>query len=189
MALCAWIKVNSSTLDIEGLLYFEPTRFEDARGFLYERYNFATLSTLGVQFIQQNVSVSKQGVLRGMHWQYTPYAQGKLVTCLHGEIFDVAADIRLNSPTFGKHVAIRLSGAQGNSLWIPKGFAHGFQVLTDKAVVTYSVDAVFAPDHASEFNSLDKELNIQWPISYPILSEKDRDAAPFASMDPAKLFS
>jgi len=189
MALYAWIKVKKTTLDIEGLLYFEPARFEDARGFLYERYNSATLSTLGVQFIQQNVSVSKQGVLRGMHWQYPPYAQGKLVTCLHGEIFDVAVDIRLNSPTFGKHAAVRLSGAQGNSLWIPKGFAHGFQVLTNEAVVTYSVDAVFAPHHSSEFNPLDKDLNIKWPIVSPILSEKDRDATPFASQDPSKLFS
>jgi dTDP-4-dehydrorhamnose 3,5-epimerase len=177
MALYAWTKMNVSTLDIQGLLYFEPPRFEDGRGFLYERYNPLTLSKLGVQFIQQNVSVSKQGVLRGMHWQCPPYAQGKLVTCLHGEIFDVAVDIRLNSPTFGKHAAVRLSGAQGNSLWIPK------------AVVTYSVDAVFAPDHASEFNPLDKDLNIQWPIVSPILSEKDRDAAPFASQESSKLFS
>jgi len=189
MALYAWTKMNVSTLDIQGLLYFEPPRFEDGRGFLYERYNLSTLNKLGVQFIQQNVSVSNKGVIRGMHWQYPPHAQGKLVTCLHGEIYDVAADIRLNSPTFGKHVAIKLSGAQGNSLWIPQGFAHGFQALTSDVVVTYSVDAAFAPDYASEFNSLDKELNIQWPITYPILSEKDRDAAPFASMDPEKLFS
>jgi len=181
--------MNVSTLDIQGLLYFEPPRFEDVRGFLYERYNPSTLNRLGVQFIQQNVSVSNQGVIRGMHWQYPPHAQGKLVTCLNGEIYDVAVDIRLKSSTFGKYIAVKLSGKQGNSLWIPKGFAHGFQALTRDVVVTYSVDAAFAPDYASELNPLDKELGIIWPITSPILSEKDRNAAPLILLDRSKLFS
>jgi dTDP-4-dehydrorhamnose 3,5-epimerase len=181
--------MKSLTLDLEGLLYFEPTRYEDNRGFLYERYNSSTLETLDVKFVQQNVSVSKQGIIRGMHWQYPPYAQGKLVTCLYGEIFDVAVDIRLNSSTFGKHVGVNLSGSRGDSLWIPKGFAHGFQALTQEVVVTYSVDGIFAPDHAGEFNPLDENLKIMWPLSSPTLSEKDRDAKPLASVESTKLFS
>ena len=180
--------MNASTFDIQGLLYFEPTRFEDGRGFLYERYNPSTLDKLGVRFIQQNVSVSNQGVIRGMHWQYQPHAQGKLVSCLNGEIYDVALDIRLKSPTFGKHMAVKLGGKQGNSLWIPKGFAHGFQALTSDVVVTYSVDAAFAPDYASELNSLDEDLGIQWPIMPSILSEKDRYAVPLGLFDRSKLF-
>jgi len=189
MALYVWTKMKVLTLDIQGLLYFEPNRFEDGRGFLYERYNPSILRKLGVQFIQQNVSVSNQGVIRGMHWQYPPHAQGKLVTCLNGEIYDVALDIRLKSPTFGKHTAVKLTGKQGNSLWIPKGFAHGFQALTSDVVVTYSVDAAFAPDYASEHNPLDEELGIKWPITSSILSEKDRNAAPLSSLDRSKLFS
>jgi len=181
--------MDISTLDIQGLQYFEPTHFKDVRGFLYERYNPSTLSKLGVQFIQQNVSVSNQGVIRGMHWQYPPHAQGKLVTCLYGEIYDVALDIRVKSPTFGKHTAVKLSGKRGNSLWIPRGFAHGFQALTSEVVVTYSVDAAFATDYASEINPLDKELGIKWPITSSILSEKDRNAAPLSLVDRSKLFS
>lgn len=181
--------MRASTLDVEGLLYFEPTRFEDSRGFLYERYNSSTLEALSIKFVQQNVSVSKQGVIRGMHWQYPPYAQGKLVTCLHGEIFDVAVDIRSSSPTFGKYVGTKLSGSRGDSLWIPRGFAHGFQALTDEAVVTYSVDVMFVPAHASGFNPLDENLQIQWPLSFPTLSVKDRDAKPLTAINSSKLFS
>jgi len=181
--------MNVSTLDIQGLLYFEPTRFGDGRGFLYERYNPSTLSKLGVQFIQQNVSVSNQGVIRGMHWQHPPQAQGKFVTCLNGEIYDVALDIRIKSSTFGKHTAVKLSGKQGNSLWIPKGFAHGFQALTRDVVVTYSVDVAFARDCTSELNPLDEELGIIWPISSSILSEKDKNAPPLSLLDRSKLFS
>jgi len=168
--------VKQSALDIEGLLYFAPEKFVDERGFLYERYNSDLLLRLRFEFVQQNVSVSKKGVIRGMHWQYSSFAQGKFVTCLHGEIFDVAVDIRRTSPTFGRHISIKLSGSLGNSIWIPKGFAHGFQTLTESAVVTYSVDAPFAPNYASEFNPLDKEINIEWPFKDFILSVKDRDS-------------
>jgi len=180
--------VKVTKLELTGLLLIETERFPDHRGFLYERYNRELLKTLQVEFVQQNVSVSKKGVIRGMHWQCKPFEQGKLVTCMSGEIFDVAVDIRTSSPTFGQHISLNLSGANGSSLWIPSGFAHGFQVLTDEAVVTYSVTSDFQPSSASAFHPKDPKVSINWPLDNPILSEKDSTAKSLAELPETELF-
>ena len=188
MALYAWIKMKVEEVGLEGLLLFHSEVYSDSRGFLYERYNRDVTKRLNTTFVQQNVSVSKAGVLRGMHWQFPPHAQGKLVTCLSGAIYDVAVDLRLKSATFGKHYATTLGGGSAKSLWIPKGFAHGFQSLEDNSVVTYSVDNDFAPSFSKEFNPFDPNVGIQWPAKNPILSAKDEQAVNLQNLEPSFLF-
>jgi dTDP-4-dehydrorhamnose 3,5-epimerase len=167
---------------------WETNSYPDERGFLYERYNKDLLQALRVSFTQQNVSVSKKSAIRGLHWQKSPHDQGKLVTCMYGEIYDVAVDIRKSSPTFGKHLAVQLSGRKGNSLWIPSGFAHGFQALTEEVVVTYSVTSDFAPNAASACHPLDPEIAIKWPLPNPILSLKDSTADLLKQLSTEELF-
>jgi dTDP-4-dehydrorhamnose 3,5-epimerase len=173
---------------ISGLLLVVSDIYRDSRGFLYERYNEETSKKLKTSFVQQNISVSQKSVLRGMHWQYSPHAQGKLVTCLSGAIYDVAVDLRVKSSTFGSYFAIRLDGKQGTSLWIPSGFAHGFQSLEEESVVTYSVDHGFAPNFAKEFNPFDPKVGISWPLSDAILSTKDMESSNLEELDQMVLF-
>jgi dTDP-4-dehydrorhamnose 3,5-epimerase len=180
--------MKGTRLGLEGLLEWETDRYPDDRGFLYERYNRELLQELNVNFVQQNVSISKKGVIRGLHWQKSPHDQGKLITCMYGEIYDVAVDIRKSSPTFGKHLSIQLSGERGNSLWIPSGFAHGFQALTQEAVVTYSVTSDFEPNAASACHPLDPNIAIKWPLSNPILSSKDSTAELLNQISTTELF-
>ena len=162
--------------DIEGPLLITPKVFKDDRGFFVERFNKKTFESAGLpfKFVQDNYSKSAPKVLRGMHYQTNP-SQGKLVSCVHGKIFDVAVDIRKNSPTFGKYIHVELSGENPQHLWIPAGFAHGFCVLgTESADVLYKVDSYYSP--AGEICILwnDPELDIQWPIGSPLLSPKDQ---------------
>lgn len=160
---------------INGLKLIKLKTFHDERGFFVERYNHAKFKELGLPttFVQDNFSRSKPGVLRGLHFQYAP-PQGKLVTCLSGEIFDVAVDIRKNSPTFGQHVSVSLSGDEPALFWIPAGFAHGFCVTSSTvADVLYKVDNLWngAGEGCLQWN--DKSLGIKWPTISPILSSKD----------------
>lgn len=161
---------------IPEVLVLEPKVFSDARGFFLEIYNERAFADFGIRerFVQDNQSHSKKGVLRGLHYQ-SQQAQGKLVRVLHGEIFDVAVDLRRESRTFGKWVGERISGENKKMVWIPKGFAHGFYSLSDSADVSYKVTAFWAPQFEKTLLWNDPEVAIQWPMDgKPILSDKDR---------------
>ena len=164
---------------LPGALIIEPQVFGDTRGFFYESYNEASFHAAGInaQFIQANVSRSARGVLRGLHYQW-PKPQGKLVSVLEGEVYDVAVDIRRGSPTFGKSTGVMLTADNHRHFWIPEGFAHGFCVVSDFATFTYQCTALYdrAGDAGIRWN--DAALAINWPVSDPLLSDKDR-ATPF----------
>lgn len=166
-------------------LIIEPQVFGDARGFFYESYNRASYHDAGIdaEFIQSNVSRSARGVLRGLHYQW-PNPQGKLVSVLEGEVYDVAVDIRRGSPTFGKSVGVMLTADNHRHFWVPEGFAHGFCVVSEFATFSYQCTALYdrAADAGIRWN--DADLAIDWPVSAPLLSEKDgktpllKDVAP-----------
>lgn len=161
--------------DIEGPVFAQLKTFGDDRGFFTERYRENAFKEAGLptHFAQENFSRSKPGVLRGLHYQWTP-AQGKLVTCTSGRIFDVAVDIRANSPTKGKHVTVELDGAKPAWFWIPPGFAHGFLVLgTQEADVLYKVDNYWNGQGEAGLQWNDPDFAIDWPVKSPILSPKD----------------
>ena len=172
--------MNVLKTDIEGLLIIEPRVFEDGRGYFFESFNsrdFAAATGLGeVDFVQDNESRSSYGVVRGLHFQMPPHTQTKLVRCVRGAVLDVAVDLRVGSPTFGKHVAVELSETNHRQFFIPKGFAHGFSVLSDEAVFQYKCDAYYAPQSDSGIFIMDPSLGIDWRIPYDrmILSDKDR---------------
>ena len=167
-------------LDIRDVILVRPKVFADERGFFMELTKNTDLISFGVDtdFVQDNVSYSHRGVVRGLHYQMKPRAQGKLVTCLRGEIYDVAVDIRDGSSTFGKYAAVKLSEENHNLLWIPEGFAHGFTVLSEQALVLYKVSgSEYSPEHDAGIKWDDPDLNVGWPIkdiSQLIISEKDK---------------
>lgn len=163
-------------LEIPDVVLIIPKIFEDERGFFMETYKKEEFKSFGIdtEFIQENHSKSRYGVIRGLHFQRNPYEQAKLVRCIRGIIFDVVVDIRPNSPTFGKWVSIVLSEYNKYILFIPRGFAHGFAVLSETAEVTYLVDNKYAPQYECGIIWNDRDLNIPWPITNPILSEKDK---------------
>ncbi len=176
---------------IDGLILLSTHQYSDNRGFFLESWNEhewrKILKDNGQnfsKFVQDNHSWSTKGVLRGMHYQTNPYSQGKLIRCIKGEIFDVAIDIRLNSPSFGKWVGIYLSGENNMQLWIPTGFAHGFLTLSDEADVIYKVTEFWNKDCERSLNWKDTSIDIQWPIEKIVnsiqLSTKDKNA-PFLS--------
>ena len=163
-------------LPLEGLLLVELDVFRDDRGFFAERFHQQKFSDLGLptQFVQDNHSRSKPGVLRGLHFQSDP-PQGKLVGALRGAILDVAVDIRPNSPSFGQHYMVELSADNGRLLWVPAGFAHGFYVLgEEEADVLYKVDGLYNPKTDSGIRWNDPDLAIPWPNTEPLLSPKDQ---------------
>ena len=165
------MKINKTF--IEDLLIIEPQLFKDDRGFFYESYNKKTLDK-NIVFVQDNESKSNRGVIRGLHFQKPPHAQTKLVRCVSGEILDIAVDLRKNSKTYGKSFSIELSSENNKQLFVPKGFAHGFQVLSETAIVNYKVDEYYNPDSDSGLIWNDKDLSINWRIDVkPILSVKD----------------
>ena len=167
--------------EIDGLILVIPKVFEDDRGFFMETYKSSEFVKAGIDedFVQDNHSKSIKGVLRGLHFQKSPCEQGKLVRCIKGTIFDVAVDIREDSPTFGKWYATILSSENKKMLWIPKGFAHGFLTLSDTAEIIYKVSgAEYSPDHDAGIRWNDSTVGINWPfkeygINRPILSAKD----------------
>ncbi len=166
---------------IPGVLIFKPEVFGDERGFFMETYRASWLAEAGLptDFVQDNHSASARGVLRGLHYQLQQ-PQGKLVRVLSGEVFDVAVDLRKNSPTFGQHVATVLSAENKLIFWVPPGFAHGFLVLSEQAEFVYKCTSYYAPEDEHALNWNDPQLNIPWPledIGEPTLSAKDRDAS------------
>ena len=163
--------------DILDVIIIEPTVFGDSRGYFLESYNERKFEEVvgKTSFVQDNESKSSKAVLRGLHFQKPPYDQAKLVRCIEGEVLDVAVDIRKNSKTYGKHVAVVLSGENKRQLFVPRGFAHGFVVLSDTATFAYKVDNTYAPDHDAGIRWNDEELSIKWGIeeSDVLVSEKD----------------
>jgi len=161
---------------IPDVVLIKPQVFEDDRGFFMETYKKPDFKKAGidVDFVQMNHSKSAKGVIRGLHFQYKPYAQSKLVRCIAGKIFDVAVDIRKDSKTFGKYVSVELSGENKHLLFIPKGFAHGFQVITKEAEIEYLVDNEYASEHESGIIWNDENIGIEWPIHNIIISKKDK---------------
>lgn len=167
------MKINKTF--IEDLLIIEPQLFKDDRGFFYESYNKNNLDkVVNVVFVQDNESKSNKGVIRGLHFQKPPYAQTKLIRCISGSILDVAVDLRKNSKTYGKSFSVELSSENNKQLFVPKGFAHGFQVLSETAIVNYKVDGYYNPDSDLGLVWNDKALSIDWNLDIkPILSDKD----------------
>ena len=167
------MKINKTF--IEDLLIIEPQLFKDDRGFFYESYNKNNLDkVINIAFVQDNESKSNKGVIRGLHFQLPPFEQTKLVRCVSGKILDVAVDLRKSSKTFGKFFTIKLSNTNNKQLFIPKGFAHGFQVLSETAIVNYKVDNFYNPKSDSGIIWNDKDLSIDWNLDLkPILSKKD----------------
>ena len=172
--------------DIPDVILLEPRVHQDARGFFLESYNRRTLhEATGLQpdFVQDNTAFSVRNVLRGLHYQVRQ-AQAKLVLVMAGEIFDVAVDLRRGSPTFGKWVGMTLTGGGHRMLWIPEGFAHGYLVLSEHAIVFYKTTAYYAPEHERTVTWNDPDLAIRWPLeSAPIVSEKDRSGTAFRAAD------
>lgn len=178
------LTMNIETTPIQDLIIINPTVFEDERGYFMESYNQQKFAELGItiDFVQDNQSFSKQGTLRGLHYQNPPYAQTKLVRVLQGEIIDVAVDVRKNSPTYGQHFAIRLSDENKKQLLIPQGFAHGFSVISETAVVLYKCDQFYNKANEGGIRFDDPTLNIDWGIDLKtaIVSDKDIELPNFA---------
>lgn len=163
--------------DIEGVVIIEPRVFKDARGYFFESFSQREFEekVRKINFVQDNESMSSYGVMRGLHFQRPPFAQSKLVRCVKGAVLDVAVDIRKGSPTYGQHVAVKLTEDNHRQFFIPRGFAHGFAVLSDVAVFQYKCDNYYAPQADGGISILDSELGIDWhiPLDNAILSEKD----------------
>lgn len=163
--------------DIEGVYIIEPKMFKDSRGYFFELYSKREFDekVAEVNFVQDNESCSTYGVMRGLHFQLPPFTQAKLVRCVRGKVLDVAVDIRKDSPTYGKHVAVELSETNQRQFFIPKGFAHGFAVLSETAVFQYKCDEYYHPEADGGISILDDSLGIDWRIdpTEAILSEKD----------------
>jgi dTDP-4-dehydrorhamnose 3,5-epimerase len=180
------MKVERTALP--GVLILEPKVFGDARGFFMETWNRSRYAEAGLpgEFVQDNVSYSRHGVLRGLHYQ-SPRAQGKLVHVLEGEVFDVAVDVRVGSPTFGRWAGATLSAQNRRQLWIPPGFAHGFCVTGETALFCYKCTELYAPEHEGSILWNDPAIGIAWPLEHPTLSAKDAAAPPLAAVSPARL--
>ena len=158
-------------------------RFADERGYFSETYKVHDFQLLGLpEFVQDNMSRSSKGVIRGLHWQEEPYGQGKLVQCVKGAILDVAVDVRKNSSSYGEHVAVQLDDKNLKFLWVPTGFAHGFQALADETLVAYKVTNYWHKDSEKSLFYGDEVLKIEWPIKNAILSVKDQEADHFKNL-------
>ncbi|MDW7684975.1 MAG: dTDP-4-dehydrorhamnose 3,5-epimerase [Bacillota bacterium] len=178
------MRVTATKLD--GVILLEHDIFPDNRGFFYECYNRKTWQQLGISFepVQENCSFSLHaGTVRGLHYQLQPHSQAKAVRVITGSVFDVAVDLRKKSPTFGSWVSVILSEENNNTLYIPKGFAHGFCTLTPETRLSYLVDEFFAPEFERGVFWNDTVLNIPWPVTNPVLSEKDNRYPLFASTE------
>ena len=179
--------MNVIQTEISDVLIIEPKVFADERGFFMESFNqqrFNEVVGREVDFVQDNHSRSSRGVLRGLHYQLAPKAQGKLVRVTDGEVFDVAVDMRKNSPTFGKWTGVILSGENKRQFWIPEGFAHGFYVLSETADFLYKTTNYYSPEHDRSLKWDDATIEIEWNLfGVPIVSAKDEKAKTFADTD------
>jgi len=173
--------------DIPDVVIIETKVFGDTRGYFLESFNLEKFKekVFPIKFIQDNESKSSRGVIRGLHFQKPPFSQAKLVRCIKGRVLDVAVDVRKGSPTYGKHVAIELSGENKRQLFVPRGFAHGFSVLSDTAIFAYKVDNTYVPESDSGIRFDDKELNINWGLSEEeiCLSVKDKNLPAFRDLN------
>lgn len=180
--------INVIKTNVEGPVIIEPRIFKDSRGYFFESFSQREFDekVRPIRFVQDNESKSTYGVLRGLHYQAMPYTQSKLVRCVRGRVLDVAVDIRKGSPTFGQHVAVELSEENHREFFIPKGFAHGFVVLSEEAVFQYKCDEFYAPQSEGGIQLLDESLNIDWkiPLDKAILSDKDRAYPKLSEIDP-----
>jgi dTDP-4-dehydrorhamnose 3,5-epimerase len=177
-------RMDIITTPVEGLLIIEPKVFGDDRGYFFESFSAAAFSkALGQDapvFVQDNESLSKKGVVRGLHFQAPPFAQDKLVRVVRGEVLDVAIDLRHNSPTYGKYFSVLLSGSNKKQFFIPKGFAHGFSVLMDDTVFAYKVSEFYHPEAEQSILFDDAALGIDWRIDTTLVSDKDRRGVKFS---------
>jgi dTDP-4-dehydrorhamnose 3,5-epimerase len=173
--------------EISDVYIIEPSVFGDDRGYFLESFNLEKFeeNIYPIKFIQDNESKSSRGVIRGLHFQKPPFNQAKLVRCIEGRVMDVALDIRKGSPTYGKHVAIELTGENKRQLFVPRGFAHGFSVLSESAIFAYKVDNTYTPESDAGIRYDDKELNIDWGLSEEDveLSVKDENLSFFKDLD------
>lgn len=169
--------MNIIKTEIDGVVILEPKVFEDSRGYFFEsfRKDFFDSEVAHVEFVQDNESCSTRGVMRGLHFQRPPFSQAKLVRCVRGKVMDVAVDLRKNSSTYGRHVAVELSEENHRMFFIPKGFAHGFAVLSDIAIFQYKCDCYYSPESEGGISIQDPSLGIDWGVdtSEAILSTKD----------------
>ena len=166
---------------ISGLKLLQPVLFTDDRGYFFESYNYETLKAFGIEdvFVQDNQSCSKKNVIRGLHFQLPPFAQAKLVRVIAGAVLDVAVDIRKASPTYGQHFSVVLSAENQQQLYIPVGFAHGFAALEEHTVFAYKCSNIYHKDSERSLLYNDKDLNIDWQISAPVVASKDLSAISF----------
>ena len=175
--------MNIVKTDIEGVLIIEPRVFGDARGYFFESFNardFAAQTGVDVHFVQDNESRSSKGVVRGLHFQLPPYAQSKLVRVVEGRVLDVAVDIRRQSPTYGQHVSVELTADNHRQLFLPKGMAHGFAVLSDTAVFQYKCDEYYHPEAEGGLRYDDPTVNVEWPLpDLPKITSPKDEKAPF----------
>lgn len=173
---------------LPGCVVIEPQVFGDSRGFFYESYNESKYREAGIdrKFVQSNVSRSARGVLRGLHYQW-PHPQGKLVSVIEGEVYDVAVDIRRGSPTFGQWAGVMLTAENHRHFWIPEGFAHGFCVLSEFATFSYQCTDLYDAKADGGVRWDDPAIGIDWPVSQPLLSDKDSKAALLADVAPDRL--
>ncbi len=178
--------MNVIDTGIEGLLVVEPRVFEDERGYFFESFNASRFSELlgrEVRFLQDNESLSHKGVLRGLHFQHPPFAQGKLVRVTSGSVWDVAVDLRKDSPTYGKSFGVELSGENKRQMWIPEGFAHGFITLEDDTRFLYKCTAYYSPKSEDTLLWNDPDLAIDWNNENPIVSSKDKEGRHFINFN------
>jgi dTDP-4-dehydrorhamnose 3,5-epimerase len=177
-------------LHIQGLLVIQPDVFYDSRGYFFESYNKEKFQQIGIadEFVQDNQSLSAKGILRGLHFQNPPFAQGKLLSVIKGSVLDVAVDIRKGSPTYGKHFSVVLSGENKTLFWVPAGFAHGFLSLEDNTIFSYKCTQTYNKESEGSFRWNDPDINIDWGVNQPLVSEKDQNAPLFADLNSKFLF-
>lgn len=171
--------------ELEGVLIIEPDFFADARGYFFESYNKKKYEEAGLNFnfVQDNISKSEKGTIRGLHYQVGNNAQGKLCQVISGTVLDVAVDIRFGSPTFGEHFSLILSGDNHKQIWIPPGFAHGFSVLSDEAIFSYKCTSFYSKKDERAILYNDADLKIEWQVERPIVSGKDLKAELFKDIE------
>jgi len=177
-------------LHIQGLLVIQPDVFYDSRGYFFESYNKEKFQQIGIadEFVQDNQSLSAKGILRGLHFQNPPFAQGKLLSVIKGSVLDVAVDIRKGSPTYGKHFSVVLSGENKTLFWVPAGFAHGFLSLEDNTIFSYKCTQTYNKESEGSIRWNDPDINIDWGVNQPLVSEKDQNAPLFADLNSKFLF-